>query len=112
MYYSNPDGVSVHDGFPNPAADISLQSIDLNKMLIWNSASTYLMRVSGNNWARQGIFDGDLAIIDRALVAKPNDPVAWIGSNEFAISPRHKLPEGAEIWGVVTALIHPYRGQQ
>lgn len=109
MYYSNPDGVSVHDGFPNPAADSSLQSIDLNSLLIRHSASTYFMRVAGNEWAQQGIFAGDLAIIDRSLAPQGNDPVVWVHEDNFAISPKHKLPEGAEAWGTITATIHQFR---
>lgn len=109
MYYSNPDGVSVHDGFPNPAADTSLQTIDLNSLLVRHSASTYFMRITGNDWAKQGIFAGDLAIVDRALVPHGNDPVVWIHEETFAISPKHKIPEGAEAWGAVTAVIHQYR---
>ena len=111
MYYENPDGVSVHDGFPNPASDVSLQSIDLNSLLIRHTASTYFMRVAGNDWVGQGIYAGDLAIVDRALGAKPNDPVVWIHEEDFAISPRHKLPERAIVWGTVTSVIHQYRGK-
>lgn len=104
-------GISVHDGFPNPATDISLQNLDLNTLLIQNSASTFFMLIQGSNWARQGIFADDIAIIDRALAPKPNDPVVWIRDDIFTISPRHKLPEGAEVWGTVTAIIHRYRGK-
>ncbi len=111
MYYSNPQGVSVHDGFPNPAADSTLQNIDLNRLLVRHSASTFFMRIEGSGWERLGIFAGDLAIVDRALDAKPNDPVGWIKDGEFAISPLHKLPAQAEVWGVVTSVIHQYRGQ-
>ncbi len=111
MYYSKPDGVSVHDGFPNPAADTSLQMIDLNSLLIPRSASTYFMRIAGNEWARQGIFAGDLLIVDRALSPKGNDPAIWIHENTFAISPKYKIPEGAEVWGSVTAVIHQYRSK-
>lgn len=110
MYYSNPDGVSVHDGFPNPAADTSLQSIDLNSLLVRHSASTYFMRIAGNEWVKQGIFADDLVIVDRALSPRGNDPVVWIFEEAFAISPKHKIPEGAEVWGVVSAVIHQYRG--
>jgi DNA polymerase V len=109
MYYENPDGVSVHDGFPNPATDSSLQAIDLNSLLVRHSASTYFMNIAGNEWARQGIFSGDLAIVDRALAPKPNDPVVWIREDVFTISPRHKLPEGAEVWGTITSVIHRFR---
>lgn len=109
MYYENPDGVSVHNGFPNPATDTSLQSIDLNSMLIRHSASTFLMRIAGNEWAKQGIYEGDIAIVDRALSARGNDPVVWTRHSELVISPKHKIPEGAEVWGAITAIIHQYR---
>lgn len=111
MYYENPKGVSVHGGFPNPAADASLQGIDLNKVLISNSISTYLMRIEGNNWQSIGIFAGDLVIIDRALDARRADLVIWILHDDFAISPRHALPQDAMVWGVVTSVIHQYRGR-
>lgn len=111
VYYSNPDGVSVHDGFPNPATDSSLQSIDLNSLLINHTASTFFMRIAGNEWTRQGIFAGDLAIVDRALSPKGNDPAVWIHEESFVISPKHKIPEDAEVWGTITAVIHQYRGK-
>jgi DNA polymerase V len=110
-FYKSPDGVSIHGGFPNPATDASLQGIDLNKFLIANSAATYLMRVAGNDWRSSGIFDGDVIIIDRAVSARTNDLVIWWHTGSFAISPRHSLPEGAEVWGVVTSTIHQYRGR-
>ncbi|HUP26449.1 MAG TPA: S24 family peptidase [Candidatus Limnocylindrales bacterium] len=111
MYYSNPDGVSVHDGFPNPATDTSLQAIDLNNLLVRHSASTYFMRISGNEWAGQGIFAGDLAIADRSITARHNDPVVWVKDDLFVISPRHAAPTDSVIWGVVTAIIHQYRSR-
>ncbi len=111
MHYENSAGVSVHSGFPNPAADASIQEIDLNKLLIQNSVSTYFMRVSGDDWQAVGIFAHDIIIIDRALVPHPNDLVVWIMDDTFAISPRHVLPPGAAAWGVVTSVIHQYRGR-
>jgi SOS-response transcriptional repressor LexA len=111
VYYSNPDSVSVHDGFPNPATDSALQSIDLNALLIWHSASTYFMRIDGNSWSDQGIFDQDLVIADRALNPRPNDLIIWTRNDMFVISPRHRLLNDAAVWGVVTAVIHPYRSR-
>ncbi len=112
MYYESPEGVSVHGGFPNPATDASLQGIDLNTLLIKNSISTYLMRIEGNDWQAIGIFAGDIAIIDRALAANRNDLIVWILHDRFAISPRHALPRDAKAWGVVTSIIHQYRGRK
>lgn len=111
MYYSNPVGVSVHDGFPNPATDSSLQAIDLNALLIRHTASTYFMRIAGNDWVGQGIFAGDMAIVDRALVGRGNDPVLWIKDDLFVISPYHAVPADAVVWGVVTTIIHQYRSR-
>ncbi|HTE58420.1 MAG TPA: S24 family peptidase [Verrucomicrobiae bacterium] len=111
MYYEKPGGVSVHDGFPNPATDASLQGVDLNKMLVRNGASTYFMRILGNDWQDSGIFDADIILIDRALAPRKTDLVVWWYDGSFAVSPHHQLPEGSEVWGVITTAIHPYRNK-
>lgn len=109
MYYESPDGVSIHDGFPNPAADASLSSIDLTALLIPSSLATYLMRLSGNEWQHLGLFDGDILIVDRALNARKNDLVIWHCDGSFVISYRTDVHRGSVVWGVVTAAIHRYR---
>lgn len=111
MYYENPDGVSVHDGFPNPATDSSLQPLDFNQLLIWHSASTFTMRISGNQWQSIGVFDGDIAVVDRALRPKPIDLIVWQFGDGFIMSNLSSLKEGGEVWGVVTSVIHVYRGK-
>lgn len=107
--YSQPDNVQVHDGFPNAATDSSLQSLDLNSLLINNPASTFLMRVSGNDWQRYGIFNGDIAVVDRAPAVRGGDIVVWHHSGELAVSYRAEAPANALTWGIVTAIIHQYR---
>jgi len=105
------DGVSEHTGFPNPATDTSLNGLDLNKLLIAHSASTYFFRVRGDEWEDAGVFDGDLAIIDRALDARQTDTVIWWdgGGGQFSISGYKQVPDGATVWGVVTSTIHQHR---
>lgn len=109
MYEQDTEGVSVHDGFPNPATDTSLQTLDLNKLLVRHEASTYFMKIAGNAWRAQGIYDNDIALIDRALKPKTNDLVIWTDRNELTISVKHHVPMDTLIWGVVTAVIHQYR---
>jgi len=106
-----PTGVSIHTGFPNPAADSSLHGLDLHKLLVQHSASTYLFRVRGNEWENAGVFDGDIAIVDRALDPRRSDVVLWWDENrgEFAITLYTKMPPQAACWGVVTASIHEFR---
>lgn len=110
--YDEPaDGVSVHAGFPNPASDKSLSGLDLNQLLIRSSASTYIFRLRGNGWGQFGIFDGDVAIVDRALDPRREDLVVWWdeSTDNFAISKYKKLPVDANIWGIITAVIHQFR---
>lgn len=109
MYHQRPDGVTIHKGFPNPAADQSLQTLDLNQLLIHNSASTFFMRIDGNTWREQGIFHGDLVIIDRAMSPKRNDLVVWYDSDQFMMSTQNKVTTGTPTWGLITTVVHQYR---
>lgn len=102
------DGVSVHSGFPNPAADQRLMGLDLNELLIQHPSSTFLFRIRGEEGATQGIFDGDIAVVDRLATAQPQDFVLWHDGERFKLSrPRHVAELGV-IWGSVTAIIHQY----
>lgn len=104
-------GVSIHTGFPNPGVDTSLRSLDLNQLLVEHSASTYYFRVRGNLWEDSGVFDGDIALVDRALDPRPADIVIWWnpGGDEFNISAYKKMAKHGQFWGVITATIHQHR---
>ncbi|HEY5667596.1 MAG TPA: hypothetical protein VIR03_00360 [Candidatus Saccharimonadales bacterium] len=105
------EGVSVHAGFPNPAADQRLRSLDLNQLLINHTASTYFFRVRGSEWEGIGVFDGDIAILDRALDPNLTDVILWwdTAHEGFCISSRKAMPPEATLWGVITATIHQFR---
>jgi DNA polymerase V len=107
------DGVSMHSGFPNPAAarrgqDTRL-ALDLNQLLVQRPSSTYLFRVAGHAWADQGIYDGDVAVIDRAIQARSTDLIITWRSGGQALCRQHQLTPEDQPWGVVTAIIHQYR---
>lgn len=106
--YTTPAGVAVHDGFPNPATDTSLQGIDLNKHFIQHPIGTYFMRIEGTPWREFGIFHDDLAIIDRVLRPQKNDLIIWWEGDSFVLGHRAGLPPGTACWGVVTTVIHQY----
>jgi SOS-response transcriptional repressor LexA len=105
------EGVSIHAGFPNPAADKSLQTLDFNQLLIQHGASTFMFRVRGNQWEPAGIFDNDIAVVDRALDPRKTDVVVWWNEakGEFAISAYTTMPTTGKYWGVVTSTIHQFR---
>lgn len=104
------NGVAVHAGFPNPAAERTGAAISLDKLLIRHPISTYFFRVRGHSWHRYGVFDGDLALIDRALTPRENQDLVvwWQESGEFALS-RFQQAASQNIWGVVTAIVHSIR---
>lgn len=106
-----PTGISIHSGFPNPAADSHGRqtplALDLNQLLISHPSSTFLFRIRGEHWAAQGVFDGDIAIIDRALQPRASDLVLTWQDENFEIHQYRNLKINHYIWGVVSATIHP-----
>jgi DNA polymerase V len=104
------DGVSVHRGFPNSADDRSRDrlALDLNRLLIRHPSSTYLFRIGGHRWAEQGIYDGDIAVIDRGAEPRDGDLTVTWQDDDFNLCPRSRLA-GGQAWGVVVAIIHRYR---
>ncbi|MDB5169459.1 MAG: response UmuD protein Serine peptidase family [Candidatus Saccharibacteria bacterium] len=115
MAGSNPvpdDGVSVHAGFPNPAADrrkwgVKL-SLDFNQLLVKRPSSTFVFRIVGHRYADHGIFDGDIAVVDRALPPRDSDVVIRWLEQGFELKRFRQLENPNEAWGVVTAVVHQY----
>lgn len=100
--------VGVHAGFPNPAADRQGSPLSLDKLLIRHPNSTYFFRIRGHSWFRYGVFDGDLALVDRAMTPRDGQDLVvwWQESGEFALS-RFSRAERTNIWGTITAIVHP-----
>jgi SOS-response transcriptional repressor LexA len=103
--------VAVHAGFPNPAADRqSTPPLSLDKLLIRHPSSTYLFRIRGDDLLERGIFDGDIAVIDRALTPRIGDLLLiWEGEG-FTIRAYTATYRPLSPWGVVATIIHDYRG--
>lgn len=106
------DGISVHAGFSNPAINQLSRNpkltLDLNRLLIRSTVSTFLFRIQGHTWADQGIYDGDIAIIDRAMTPRANDLVISLESNDFRLSRLAQCLPDDEPWGIVTSIIHQF----
>jgi len=104
------------------------EELDLNKLLIRNPDATFFVKVSGDSMIDAGIFDGDLLVIDRSLVAKSGSIVLAIVEDEFTVKRLHVtnsktilMPENRayqpldvtsnesfRIWGVVSSAIHKF----
>ena len=100
--------VGIHAGFPNPAAERSRTPLSLDRLLVRSPSSTYFFRIRGHNWHRLGIFDGDIAVVDRARTPTPGKIViAATDAGELVLAKwgEIRLPE---LWGVVTSIVHEY----
>lgn len=113
-------------GFPSPSRDYFDGRIDLNRHLIRDITSTYIVRVSGDSMAGTGISDGDELIVDRSLTPRDRSVVVAVLDGELTVR-RLRLtghgiilaaenpdyedlavpdPDGLTIWGVVTRCLH------
>ena len=105
--------VAIHAGFPNPAADRqSTPPLSLDKLLIRHPSSTYLFRIRGDDWLERGIFDGDIAVIDRALSPRIGDLLLMWAGEGFTIKAYTSNYRPHAPWGVVSTIIHDYREVQ
>jgi hypothetical protein len=103
--------VAVHAGFPNPAADRAGLPLSLDKLLVHHPSSTYFFCIRGHNWHDYGVFDGDIAIIDRAIHPREHALVVWWQeSGELSLSPFARATQ-QNIWGTVTAIIHQFQAK-
>jgi DNA polymerase V len=114
-------------GFGAAADDYAERGIDLNEQLVRNKPATLFMRVNGNAMMGAGIYNGDVVIVDRSLLARNGSVIIAVLNGEMLIrrlqilENRKKMlvPEtkklsvievneemGFDVWGVVTYVIH------
>ncbi len=120
----------IRAGFPSPAQDYITETIDLNRDLIQHPVATFYGRVVGDSMIEEGIEDGDIIIIDRALEAANGDLAVCCLDGEFTLKRIHitgngdiflmpsnrsydpiPVRDGNEliIWGIVTYTIKATR---
>lgn len=62
-------------GFESPAAEYSQLNLDLDQLIIDHPSATYIGVAQGESMKGDGIFSGDLFIVDRAQEIKDQDIV-------------------------------------
>lgn len=125
---ASPQAPRVH-GFPSPARDYLDGGIDLNRELIRDRTSTFILRVAGDAMSGAGISDGDELIVDRAAVPQDGSVVVAVVDGELLV--RRLLlgtrdgvrtvalatedgaapvpledPDRLQVWGVATRCLH------
>lgn len=119
----------VRAGFPSPAEDYLEGNVCLQDLLIEHPQATFLVRIEGESMKEAGIFDGDLAVVDRALTPIHGKIVVAVVDGDFTIKrlvyrgcrcflvsanpefPDIEVSASSEnaVWGVVAHVIHRCR---
>jgi DNA polymerase V len=104
----NDNAITVHSGFPNPAVDRlnKQRSLDLNQLLVHHPSSTYLFNINGHQFEDNGIFHGDIALIDRVIEPTARDLVVAWQTSGFIICRYNQLAPSDSFWGVIASTIH------
>ena len=66
---------TVWASFPSPATDFQVKRHDLNDLMVTHPAATFFWHVRGTSMVDAGISDGDLLVVNRALVPQHMDVV-------------------------------------
>jgi repressor LexA len=114
-------------GLPAAANDAMSEAISLDEYLMPRPSSSILVKIKGDSMMDAGIFDGDIAVVEKRHAALPGDIVVAIIDNEYTLKElgKDKLgyyliphnsafsitrPESSlEIFGVMVGLIRKYR---
>jgi len=65
----------VAAGFPSPAEEELLDTMDLHEFLIRNQEATYMIKVEGHSMIGAGILPGDMVLVERGLEPRDGDIV-------------------------------------
>lgn len=115
----------IRAGFPSPAEDYVEPTLDLNRYVIKNPASTFYARITGDSMVGDDIHDGDIVVIDKSLEPGDGNIAVCFIDGEFTLkrikvekerlllmpaNPKFKPIEITEenhfvVWGIVTYVI-------
>ena len=76
---------SVPAGVPVSAIDVGSQPLVFDEYLVKKPNETFVIPIKGDSMIEAGIFDGDLAVVERSSKAKAGDFVIANVDNEFTL---------------------------
>ncbi len=115
-------------GFASPSLDYYEGGISLDKHLVANPESTFILKIAGDSMLSVGIFSGDEIIVDRSLHPQHGNIVVVQLGEDLEVKrllidsggvtlgsdnpsrPNIRFEKGTSlsIWGVVVRAIHHY----
>ena len=116
---------TVHAGFPSPADDFLEGSLDLDRLVVRHPEATFFARVEGDSMIGEGIAEGDILVVDKAVEAYDNCLAVAYVDGEFTLkrvrmlhdkillvpaNPRYptiEIATGSDfaVWGVVRWIV-------
>ena len=118
---------TVQAGWPSPAEEELVDTMNLDEYLIKNPEQSYLIKVTGDSMIDAGIHEGDLVIVERGRTPKDRDIVIaqvdgeWTmkyyekrGNMVRLIAANKKYPpivpkRELTVGGVITAVVRKYK---
>ena len=115
------------NGFAAAADDYMERGIDLNEQLILNKPATFFFRMNGDAMIDDGIFSGDILIVDRSIKPLSGKLIVAVLDGELLVRrlqrnattvellcankrmsniQLHNCDDRNNVWGVVTCVIH------
>ncbi len=115
------------NGFGAAADDYMERGIDLNEQLILNKPATFFFRMNGDAMVEDGIFSGDILIVDRSIKPASGKIIVAILDGELLVRRLQRnlnsvelvaankkmssiqlsaFDDRSNVWGVVTCVIH------
>ena len=117
---------AVQAGFPSPAEEQLLDTLNLEQFLVEHPDRTFMLRVTGDSMLDAGIHPGDMVLVERGATPKQNDIVIAQVDGEWTMKYFSRDREGVrldpanrkyrpirpkqslEIGGVVRSVIRKY----
>ena len=84
---------SIKAGFPSPAEDYIVESLDFNRDLIKHPEATFYAHVDGDSMIGIGIEEGDIAVVDKSLEPQQGVQYKRGGVIVMGISPSRPIQQ-------------------
>lgn len=84
----------VEAGFPSPAEEELLDTMDFDEFLVPNKESTYILKVKGDSMLEAGIQPGDMVVVERRASYKPGQIVIATIDGEYTMKYLRKQKSG------------------
>ncbi|MDD5678755.1 MAG: transcriptional repressor LexA [Kiritimatiellae bacterium] len=76
---------AVQAGFPSPAEEELVDTINLEEFLVRRPEATYMLTVSGDSMVDAGIHPGDIILVEKGVTPQPHDIVVAQVDDEWTI---------------------------